>query len=126
MGVNDAQEMLEAAQEECIRLERELAAAHVDTGLVRDALFALLAVRDNVNTILTDSSLSLGEKTAQARAALDQSPRSALAKVKADALRATVEDGKYMAWACSRTGSELSNWFLYIESEADRIEKEVG
>lgn len=57
MGVNDAQEMLEAAQAECIRLERELAAVKaecremVDAQIVRgnalaEQLTAALAVPD--------------------------------------------------------------------------------
>lgn len=108
MGVNDAKEQLEVAIEEFGKLERKLAAVEAE----RDAA---LSVIEQVGRALTETDVRYEERNQNAFAIIAQSPASALAKVKADALRyaADVLDGQF--WTSQG---------FYLRIEADRIEKE--
>lgn len=118
MGVNDAREQLEVAIEEFGKLERKLAAVEAE----RDAAFAVMeqarGFAEEYVTVLEHLEEPYPSVDGMFRvilANLEQSPASALAKVKADAIReaADVLDGQF--WTSQG---------FYLRIEADRIEKE--
>lgn len=153
MGVNDAKEMLEAAQAECIRLEREMAGLREEAFEMehranrrireveaeRDAALAVIEqVREWADAVnrWAPNNLVLED-------VLSQSPASALAKVKADALREAVErfesgdvapddlgverDGVRWAPNAVEGAWEYQGPIMdWLRDEADRLEKSRG
>lgn len=149
MGVNDAQEMLEAAQAECIRLERELAdlasgsdhlaakywaQRQVARNKLREAQEMLDAqiVRGNelaeqlaaafavVEQLRNTGAVPIDEVWQRWRAIFAQTPTSALAKVKADVLREAAD--RISDSSMTRPRPAAAEW---LRAEADRIESEA-
>ena len=120
MGTRDTVEQLEAAIAECVRLERELAAAQAVIAKARDV------------RLRKPGSAGVLQVAADLVAILDQSPTGALAaairQAKAEALReAGRKFANYSTNLAEETmpsGSRYVTTERWLLNEADRIERE--
>ena len=113
MGSNDAAEMLVVAQAECLRLERELAAAQADLVWVRTWAERAGGVTD--------------DEMDELRSYVSASPTDALdAAIRQAKAEAWGEGAKWAAVECGTIPSEMNVWLVSADNPyregADRAE----